>query len=253
MKWRWYVLIAAASFLANLILRAPVATLHAWFAPQEPPPTLELFGLQGSLLEGRLAGLSDSGRLRVSDVHWRLKPGWLLLARTRFQLDGGGELATLAGALTLVPGGRVQLNDFRVNGNIKSLLATGGYPFLPVDGTGAVEIDRLKLKDGVPTQAQAHAEVRGLAWTLARDPMTLGDFQADVQTRDGTITAAIGTIAGPLSVSGEARLQPDKTYELHLQLKAKPEADPNLQNLIRSIGQPDTQGYYHIRRKGSLP
>jgi hypothetical protein len=251
MKNRTLVLIGVFAFLVFAVINAPIAVLYGWFAPQGA--RVQLVGLDGSLGEGRVAGLLVNGRPALNDLHWRFRPLQLLLLRDGFQVDGGGSAITLDSGLALLPGGGLNLNDARVAGSIKSVLGLAGQAYLPIDGQAGLSLDRLRLRKGFPTLAEGRLQLDHLAWTLSKEPLLLGDFEALLTTESDRIVAKVQPLAGPLDVGGEIRmLTGDRSYEVDLQVKPKPNAEPLVQNLVRSLGQPDTQGYWHIRSRGQL-
>jgi hypothetical protein len=259
MKSRTLILIGVAVFAWTLLLHAPAASLYAWFAPKNSP--VQLYGLDGELTEGRLQALGVNGRPVLQSLHWRFQPLWLPLLRAVFHVDGGGQNLSLNGRVALVFGG-VNLANTQASGGIKALLGAAGFPFVPVDGQARMDLDSLKLRQGFPQSASGTAELHGLAWTLTKNPMPLGDFKATISTERPTtgttganvIKVAIETLSGPLDASGEVHLQADRSYDYDLKIKAKDNADPMLRNMLQSMGQqPDVQGYYHLRNRGSLP
>ncbi len=252
MKTRWLILLGLLVFLYALLFHAPVASLYAWLQPKNAPPRVELYGLEGSLSQGRAAGIVANGRPALTDLSWHLRPLWLLLGRADFALSGGGIDALLEGGVSVLPSGGINLHDLRYSGALKPLLIAAGQAFVPMDGRVGLNVSQLKLRNGLPTTAEGTLNLQGLSWTLAKDPLLLGDFQAVVAPKPEGLVATISTLAGPLDASGEATLAQDRSYDLHLQVKAKAGANPMIVNLLRSLGQPDTQGYYHLRRRGSL-
>jgi hypothetical protein len=251
MKTRTLVMIGLLAFLIFTVLSAPVGTLYGWFGPKTG--SVQPLGLDGSLAEGRVAGVLVNGKPTLSDLHWRFKPLQLLLARAGFHVDGGGETLTLDVGIALLPGSGFNLSDTRVAGNVKALLGLAGQAFLPIDGQAGLTLDRFKLRKGFPTLAEGRLQLDHLAWTLSKDPLILGDFEALISTDNDRIIAKVQPLAGPLDVGGEIRLlTADRAYEVDLQVKPKPNAEPLVQNLVRSLGQPDTQGFWHVRSRGAL-
>jgi hypothetical protein len=259
-KIRTLLLIGVLAFAWTLLLHAPAATLYAWFGPKDTP--LQLYGLEGSLDEGKVQtlGLNDKPLLR--NLRWSFQPWWLPLLQASFHVESAGSDLSLKGRAAFVFGG-VNLAGAEGSGALKPLLGLGGFPFLPVDGLARFHIDRLKLRNGFPTAIEGSAELHGLSFALGPNPVPLGDFKAELSTQSpatGTSTPAgirivLSTLGGPIDVGGEAHLQNDRGYDYDLQLKAKPGADPNLVNLLQGggLGQPDSNGYYHLRNRGKLP
>lgn len=252
MKLRWLITLGALSFCSGLLLLAPAATLYGWLKPKDRPPALEIFGLHGTLSEGGLSGIQFNGRPVLNDIHWTLKPLWLLLARAAFHVDGGGEQAVIDGDISLSLPATLSLHDFRVAGALKPLLAAVGQPYLPVDGQVRFDLQQLKFKNGMPAKVEGVVQVQGLVWTLAKDPLLLGDYQAILTSENADSITKIESTGGPLELSGDGKFAQDQSYEINLKLRPKAGASPMLRNLISSGSAADPQGYYHIRQQGKL-
>lgn len=249
MKTRSLFLIGAAVFVLSLISTAPVALLYAKLV--RGTPNLQPAGLDGTLFRGSASSLLLNGRPVLSNLHWQFHPLGLLLARASFGVDAQGDLAVDGTVAQRLLGGQ-SLVDLRATGPLKALLAASGQVGLPVDGQFGLKLDSAQIRSGFVTAAQGELSLNGLRWTLAKDPILLGDFVAHVSTANKQITATLESLAGPLEAGGEVRLLPDRTFEVDLQVKAKPTADALVQNLVRSLGQSDTQGFFHLRSTGSL-
>lgn len=252
MKVRTLILLGLAGFLAGLVLLAPAAVLYGWFSPKEPPPPYQLVGLQGTLSQGKLAALQFGGRPALQNVSWQLRSLALLLGRASFRLEGGGD-TLVSGGLSMSMLGTLRLSDFVATGPVKPLLAAAGQAYLPVEGQLRLDLKQLKLRKGLPQSVEGELQMQNLAWTLAREPLLLGDYRADLSTADdGSQLAKISSVNGPLELSGNGRFGADQSYELELKLRPKPEASAMLRNLISGAGSPDLQGYYTVRQKGKL-
>lgn len=241
---------AGAVFLLTLIANIPAALLYAKFKPQESP--LQLHGLQGPWAAGQLSGISQNGRLLLQDLRWHFKPWWLPLGRATAHVEGGGEIATLQGEVSASVGGAVRLRQFRLAGSVKRLAGLANLSYLPLDGQAGADIDTLVLKKGFVDNLNGKLNLSGLAWTLAREPMLLGDFQFDIVTTPEAVIATASSPSGPLEVDGDARLLPDRSWQLKLRLKPRPGASETLLNYLRSLGTPDPEGYYPLRQQGKL-
>lgn len=249
MKRRWFYVFGGLAFAWTLLTHAPAALLYAWFAPGDAP--VQLLGLEGTLAEGRLAGIASGGRTVLRDANWRLQAWWLPLLRASFHLQSTDPVA-VSGRVALSPFATT-LSAAQLSGGVKALLGIAGMGFLPVDGLAEGHIAHLRLKHGLPVSAEATLDLRGLSWALAQPPLQLGDFHADVADDGDDIVAKIKGANGPFDADGEARLRPGGAYESDLRLRAKPGAGEMVQNLLHSMGQPDAQGWYHARSHGQLP
>ncbi len=249
MKTKHLLWIGAAVFVISLLFTAPVALLHAKLAPNAGG--MQPVGLDGTLSDGSAASLLINGRPTVRNLHWRLRPLSLLLARAGFYVDGSGDLSFEGKAARLIGGG-LNLDDLRAAGKLKSLLALIGNLPLPLDGQFGLVLDSARVRGGFPRSAAGELKLNNVQWTLSKDPLLLGDILAKIATEKNVIVARLEPVSGPLDLGGEIRLLADHSYEVDLQLKAKPTAEPLVQNLVRSLGQPDTQGFYHVRSRGQF-
>jgi general secretion pathway protein N len=247
---RYLLLLGLLGFAATLALHTPAALLYAWSGPR-PETGLQLHGIQGTLGQGGFSALSVQNRPVLRDVSWSLHPAWLAMLRLTADVQAAGDTVIRA-RVSRAPFGALRVSDLNAAGTVKSLLGMAGQAALPVEGQLRLDLPVLRLEDGVPVAAEGSADLENLAWTLAREPMVLGSFNAGLSTDDKGILVNIGSGPGPLEAAGTATLSKDRLYDLHLQLRARPEATPALQSYLRSLGQPDAEGWYHIRRNGSL-
>lgn len=249
MRKRTYLLAALLCFVLSLALGAPAALLYAGLRTRLPE--LQLLGVDGSIYEGQAAALrlNDTGLLER--LHWRLRLSDLLLARLGVELGASGSTVLdthLSRSLTAL-----RAQDLRLSGPLKPWLGVFGQAYVPVDGQLNAELPLLRLEHNWPRDASGKLQLQNLAWTLARDPVVLGSFQADLSREGEDVVALIHTLGGPLEVNGDARARGDYSYELHLQLKPKADAPPLVLSFLSSLGQPDNQGYYRINRSGRAP
>ena len=257
MKLRNLLLIGLAVLLWSLLVHAPAASVYAWLVPAGTP--VQLSGVEGDLDQGKVQALALNGRPLLQNLRWSFQPWWLPLLRLSFHVEGGSPDLGFSGRAARVIGG-FNLAGIEAQGGLKPLLGLAGVPFVPLDGRVRLDLSSLKLRGNFPSDADGTLEAHGLAWALGQNPMPLGDFKATLSTvgpQAGTagpnsIRAVIASVAGPLDASGEVHLQADRGYDYDLQLKAKDGADPNLRNMLQSLGQPDTNGYYHLRNRGQL-
>ncbi|PPE73156.1 hypothetical protein C3942_15165 [Solimonas fluminis] len=252
MKIRSLLLIGLGFLAVALLVQAPAASVYAWLKPKDRPLPVELFGLEGRLVDGRVAGVVRNGSTLVSDLRWQLQPAQLLLGRVGLALQSTRDPVLLDGKLSVSPLGTLRLAGLRANGGLRPVAAAAGFPFVPLDGQLGLDIRQLRMAKGRLLQAEGTVDLQGLAWALGQ-PTPLGDFRAEVTTEDGHIVAQLSSVSGPLELSGEARLAPDQSYELDLRARAKPGAPPMLPNLLMQMGPPDAQGFHRLRRQGLLP
>lgn len=251
MKRRWLLVLALLSFLVTLVLHAPANVVYGWTRGAQATGGPQLHGVQGTLTDGSFAALTVNNRPVLGATRWTLHPAWLALLRLSADFESGGDTVIRVNVSRGVLG-TLRLSQLDAAGNVKALLSSLGQPALPVDGQARLRFPLLRLDDGVPVEARGTAELQNLSWTLAREPLPLGTFTADLSTADKGVTVDLTSGAGPLELSGGVTLAPDRSYDLHLQLRPRPQAPEQLLTLVRSLGQPDAQGWTHVRRNGSL-
>ena len=249
---RWLIVLAVLAFLGTLVFHAPASLLYAWSrGAQAPAGGAVLHGVHGTLGAGGFAGLTVNQRPVLGEGRWTLHPWWLPLLRLSADFETAGDTVIRVGVSRAVFG-KLRLSGLNAAGNVKALLGSLGQPALPVDGQARLEFPVIRLDDGRPVEARGSAQIENLAWTLAREPLPLGSFTADLSTDDKGIRVDLSSGPGPLELSGVATLAPDQAYDLHLQMRPRPQAPEQLLTLVRSLGQPDAQGWYHVRRNGTL-
>lgn len=252
MKKRWVVVLAVLAFLVTLVLHAPAALLYAWMQDPARPSKVRLHGLHGTLSRGGFAAMTVQQRPALRDAHWTLLPAWLPLLRLAADVKAGDE-AVVRARVSRSLFGALRISRLNAAGSVKSLLQMLGQPVLPVEGQARLDLPLLRVAKGVPIAAEGSIEIENLVWTLARDPLPLGSFNAALSTDDTGVHVAFGSGPGPLETGGSATLGPERGYELDLQLRPRPDAPPQLVTLIQSIGPADGRGWHHLRRKGTLP
>ena len=252
MKRGTLVLLGLIAFVLTLAFQAPAARLHAWVANSLAAAGVQLQGVEGTLSEGRATEVDLRGNPLVRDVGWTLRRLHLLLGRASFALSGGRDGQLVDGTVSVLPSGTLSLSDFKLVTPLKDGLAAAGYPFMPVEGQLGLDLRTFKLRKRWPEKAQGTLTLRGLGWKLGREPVMLGDYEATLDDETAGVKADVRSLSGTLEVSGQARLGDDRSYEMDLQMRPRPNAPPMVGNLVRNLGQPDTQGWYHLRRQGRL-
>lgn len=252
MTSRHLLIAAAVTFIVGLLAQAPAAIVYGWTLGRQADAPLRLYGVEGALLSGTAVQAARGTQTVLSDLHWVLRPWTLLLGRATYRLTTSSAPILLDGEAGVGLGG-TRISNLKASGELRALAAVAGQSFVPMIGQVGLDLQQLRLRDGWPSQAEGQLRVIGLGWALAREPVALGDYQAEVRTEDQDLVALVSTLNGVLDVNGDVRLKPDRSYELSLQLRPRPQAPPMVVNLLRSLGTPDPQGFYRLRRNGQVP
>jgi len=252
MKKRWAMALAAAAFLLTLVLHAPAGHLYAWVLNAQPGMANQVHGIHGTLSHGGFAALTVNNRPLLGEATWDLQPLWLALLRVSADIETRGDPVVRLRVSRSVFGS-LRLSRVNAAGSVKALLGALRQPLLPVEGQARVDVPLLRLSAGTPIEAEGSVEVENLTWTLAKEPLALGSFNAALSTANDVIQVNFGSGPGPLEVGGTATLGSGRAYELDLQLRPRPGAPEQLLTLVRSLGAADNQGWHHFRRQGTLP
>jgi general secretion pathway protein N len=252
-KLRHIVVAASLSFLLGLVALAPAATVYGWAVGNNDALPVRLNGISGTLLKGSVAQITQRGQPVAVDVHWRLAPAQLLLGRARYHLKTDSPPLLFDGDVSVGLGGTIRLSDARANGELRALAAMAGQSFIPVNGQLGLKLDHLTLVDQWPADALGQVQLIGLAWALGREPVVLGDFEANIERADDRLVARVKSLKGVIDATGSASLGADRAYALDLQLRPLPEAPSMITSMLQSLGRPDSRGYYKVERGGNAP
>lgn len=250
MKTRSLLLIGLFSFIVFVLVSAPVAVVWPRLAASQP--ALELAGLSGTVFDGTASAVSLQGRPLARPLHWRFRPLSLLTAKLGFHVDGALDGLNFDGRVAKSLGGDIAVDGMQASGGLKSLLNLSGDTFLPVDGEVAIDLDTLRLAGNFPKRLNGEIRIGNVRWTLTKEAQALGDFTILLSTEAEVIVARVMPTAGPLDVGGEIRVMADRSYEVDLKVKAKPDATQGIQNLVRTLGEADTEGYFRIKTRAQF-
>lgn len=250
MKTRSLVLVGVFSFIGFVVAAAPIATLWPRIAASQP--ALNLSGLSGTLFDGSASAVVVQGRVVARPLQWTFSPLSLLAARLGFHVTGALDGLNFNGKVARTLGSQIAVDAMQGTGSLKGLLNLTGDTFLPVDGDVAITVDTLRLVDNFPKQLVGDLRIGNVRWSLTKEPQLLGDFTISISTEADVIIARVAPTAGPLDVGGEIRVMADRNYEVDLKVKAKPDATPAIQNLVRTLGEADTEGYFRIKTRAQF-
>lgn len=246
------ILLGTAVFIIALLATLPAPRL---LAPLQTPG-LQFFGIEGNLTSGHVHGITSRNRPLLENLSWQLSPLQLLMVKLGYEITGEAAGANpgevFAARISLSPLGRWTVRDFKGVLSLQSLGTMAGQTYLPLEGQAQLDLGELSWKQDQSLTAQGSLRLADLRWTLAQTPLPLGDYEAVITPEGDDLDVKINALSGPLEVLGEARYKADRSYELHLQLRPKTGADPVLQNLLRTLGNPDHQAWYHLRRNGKF-
>lgn len=251
MNWRiaGYVGVALIAFVIGLIDYLPASLAASW-ATDDTPVRLE--GVSGTLLDGRAAYASlPHGAL--DNLHWQLHPSALLLGEISATVQVDSDLGPISGEIHRGVLGGNSLDGVHGEATIGWLSDLAGYTFVPVSGRIALDLDHLAFNDDLAISAlDGRIQLTNSRWQLLDPPLDLGRFQVRLDHVDDGVEARILDSQGPLALTGGVQLSDNQRYDLDVKLRARAGAEARLKQILQHLGSPDSQGWYHVRERGSL-
>jgi hypothetical protein len=209
-----------------------------------------LSGVSGTLWDGHADGISVFGR-DLGEIDWRMAKGAALRGRIAADVRIQGTDVDAAGMVERESSSDLTLRDLRFRFPAEMLAPLFDVPGLELRGAISGVVADATLRAGVPVGATGNARwseagVAGSA--VARFADIVGEFAAQPD----------GSIAGTAHDDGSGHLSVDATfraaltgYEIDARLAAR-DGDPDVQQALRGIGEPQPDGSTKIVLRGPM-
>lgn len=224
--------------LGFLLVQAP-ARIFTGFAGQG----MYWSGVSGTVWNGRLASLqvqSPWGQWRLGEVSWRLKPWSLLLLRPQLDVTAEWRGQQVSGTVSVRPDRGLTITNSRAV--LPAELARLWFP-VTVGGELSFASEHMEIEGAQLTRGHALVTWRSADWTAVETPIPLGDYEARVQARDGSIKSTVQTLSGPILVSGDASWSME-SYSIDLFVTGhNGELAPALGNALSLVAVEENGGY----------
>ena len=238
------IVAGAAALFIGLVVTFPARIAYQWFAP----PGLVLSGISGSIWNGK-AAQGSAANFYLSDLSWRLRPLSLFTLKAAYHIQATPAAGFMEADVALSPGGTVSLAGLNAAVPLAALSAI--VPMNGIAGDVSVQLDRLVIDDGFPTEVNGTIEVSNLV-LQALSQGTVGDYRAVLETADDAIRGTVEDVSGVLDIDGSLVLGRDRTYSLVGKVAAGPNAPATILEQLRYLGSPDADGKREFRFEGSL-
>lgn len=251
MNWRLirFVVVGVVAFVVGLVAYLPAALVAGRVADDTP---VHMQGVSGTLLDGQAAYASlPHGAL--DNVRWHVHPAALLLGGLSATVRADSDLGHVSGEIHRSVLGTNTLDHVQGEATIGWLSDLAGYTFVPLSGRIRLNLDHLTFNDDLNVSALVGTvQLTNSHWELLNPPLALGRFEARLDHGDRYVEARIVDSNGPLALTGSVKLSDSRRYDLNIKLRARAGADTRLKTLLKQIGNPDREGWHHVRQRGRL-
>ncbi|MGI9224732.1 MAG: type II secretion system protein N [Woeseiaceae bacterium] len=241
---RKLLVVGLLTFVAGLILLFPARVAYQWFAPD----AVSLGGVQGSIWSGT-AREANAGGLYLRDLHWRMRPLRLFTGKLGFDIEAKPGSGFVEADLALGLGGTVSITNLNASGSLQTFAGLLNMPGL--NGNVSVQFERLRLRDGLPVDADGTVAVDGLVAPLI-DPGPIGGYRMEFVTNENGVVASVEDVNGAFDLAGSLTVSADRSYVFLGEVAATERTSEKLRNQLRFLGSPDARGQHEIRLEGSL-
>lgn len=249
MTGRWLAgVLALVLLLVLLVMSAPAHLLLRLL--ENTPVSAE--GLQGTVWQGRAGRVlvaTDVGLVHLGEVSWSLRP-WSLLAlapRVEVESHWGGQRLQAEVQLH----GRNDLELADLDASFDAALIRHLAP-VALQGMVSLQARQLRLRDGLPVQAEGRLLWQQAQWDSPRGMLPLGSYVLEVaQPPGGDLSGKVLTLEGPVQATGRLQLA-HSSYSIAVLIAREGGLDPQLQQALSLLARP-VPGGYDLRLEGQLP
>jgi hypothetical protein len=243
--------------LVALGIGAVVAFAAATLPASVLGPRMQRYGVtasswNGSVWNGGARGLSIKGAT-LGDARWTLSP-WSLL---RGSASGHAELqpsgGTASADFVLHWNGRVVLSRVEADVPLPWLGALAGPHYRGWNGRVTADFETLALQSGWPVAAQGTVLLRNLT-APAPQPGDVGSYQLEFNapSDSAVVEGRLSDTGGPLAVTGDLSLGPDRSFELQGHVATRGTARTPFDSAIQMLGPADRSGRRPFGVSGTL-
>jgi general secretion pathway protein N len=250
-EYKKLITLGAACFCVFVLTMLPARFVFAVFMPD----SVQGFGVEGSIWNGSARIINVAGQ-QLRNTEWDLALSRLALGQLGgdFKTRWGSGFAEGFGSISIT--GTIRLSDAMASFDVAMLNSLLGIP--KIGGQISLQIQNLEVADNWPQQFSGSGEIRNLSSPLmgsgAADLIgnVAVEFDTATETDVQTITGQIHDTGGPLELKGTVLLTPPGNYDLSTRIKARADAPKALQENLKYLGSPESDGSYIFKLAGSI-
>ncbi|MGM0412747.1 MAG: type II secretion system protein N [Pseudomonadota bacterium] len=251
-KWKLagLILLGIGAFLAFLAARAPADRIYALVEPRLPEG-VALYGVRGSLWEGRATALDAAG-VRLHGLTWEVHAADLLAGRLRLGLVVDDQHLELDGTVEREFDGTLRVAVARGRAAIPPLQGQTRWRHPRAEGEVFIRSLEATLADGGLQQADGRITWRDAAVTVAQRA-ELGDLELTLKTPEGggTEGKVVDLGEGPLEADGTVSLSPAGRWQVDAVVEAT-EPESVLGRSLAMMAEEGDDGGYRLRYSGRI-
>lgn len=244
-SWK-FILFFVLCLVVSLALTMPVQHLLPY---AKLPNTVRLYGLDGSLVEGRAQQVL-ANPLILNSVRYRLQPACLVSFKVCYRVSyQQGDLLVAYDTVN----GDTEISESRIEYTVAELSRFA--PNLPITPKGDLElqIDDLSLLQGKPGPMRGRLIGRGLGVAQAEADIEIGDLKIDIVGDGQQYDFKIVDLDASLDVDGKGNLNANGQYRVEVDISSEVTIDPNIRNLLDLTAKKIKYNQYRIDQSGRLP
>jgi len=251
MKKRYYIIIAAVSYLFFTLGNVPAAKVIS-LAEQSTKLPMQLYGVHGSLWNGGAEKAIVKGQPHINNLSWSINPAMLLLASLSGEVKGSIKNQNIVGNISYSAFGSFSASDVRATIDAATAQELLKLPMGELSGTFNVNIESFSPNpEGIP-EITAQIKWKNAKVTII-DTVDLGLVNLNITPDDNEqLIAKISSKNGHLLLNGKAKIDNKKTYDLNLSITPEKKANENLRQSLKLFSKRQTDGTYLVKRKGKL-
>jgi len=245
-----YILLGLLAYTVFLVLLCPADLLIEQLAQRLPGFSVQ--SVQGGVVQGTARSVQLSATARLETIAWQLRVLPLLLGRIEYDLQLTAPELNIRGIASL--GFDRQLRIVALNGQLPlpRAIALAGRPPPPLNGMLELENVGLSLnRDYQPTAAGGLIHLHNLSTSFGT-PLSLGNFDIQLQAQASALIASIQDQGGPLQLNGNLTLDPDGRYRFTAQAAPRDQDNRELYQALSLLGRPGGNGKWTFDFAGNL-
>lgn len=249
-RWLAYILLGLLAYAIFLVLLCPAGLLIDQVSKRLPGFSAQ--SVQGGAVQGTAQNVRLSATVRLETLAWRLRLFPLLLGRLEYDLQLTAPELNIYGIASLGLGQKLRLAALNGQLPLPRAIALAGRPPPPLNGM--LELDNVALRlnrDYRPAEASGLIHLRDLGTSFG-NPLSLGNFDIQLQTQASALVASVQDQGGPLQLNGSLTLDPDGRYRFTAQAAPRDQNNRELYQALSLLGRPEGDGKWMFDFAGNL-